>query len=454
MDRPFVSLITVNFNGREHLDVLLRSVFAQTYPPDRLEVIVVDNGSSDGSVDFVRAEYPQAHVVPNETNVGFAAANNQGSEIAEGQYLALVNNDMRLEPDWVDRMVSRLECAPPDVVCVGSLILDWEGSRVDFGGSTLAFNGIGFQTNANAPAESPPERFPEEMLFACGGALMVHREVYLEVGGFDADYFAYLEDVDFGWRLWVLGYRVMFCPEAVVYHRHNATSSQFDEHRKMVLIERNAFYSMIKNYDDVSLKTVLGPALLLAFKRLGIASGISRKEFEFTPLGRPSSAMSAGERSENDESYRHAFLRVWHEQGLAAALRKALVKGRSLAMQRARRQRRRTVVTSRMGEAERTIHRSAYATVVAIEDVIDHLPGLLAKRERVQARRRRSDAEVLRVFRTPFKTPAQPPKRREAYESAYGIIVDALAVRQYVASLASTTEAGTDGEAQPSEALP
>lgn len=436
MSRPFVSFITVNFNGRAHLDVLLRSALAQEYPAGRLEIIVVDNGSSDGSVDFVRAEYPTVRVLANETNVGFARANNQGAEAAGGRYLALLNNDMRLEPNWVARMVARLEEAPPDVVCAGSLILNWDGSLVDFGGGTLAFNGIGFQTHAQTPPEAVRDTYSEEILFACGGALMVDRDVYLEVGGFDADYFAYLEDVDFGWRLWVLGYRVVFCPDAVVFHRHNATSNQFDAYRKAVLIERNALYSVIKNYDQASLSTVLGPALLLAFKRMAVRSGIPREEFSFTPL-KPRSSVAAPPRlSQTYESLPHAFLRIWRDEGSTVALRKSVLKGRGLVAQKARELARPNRPPTPLGSRDeaRLIRRDAYAMVVAIEDLIDHLPRLLEKRDRVQSARRRPDAEIFRIFGAPLKAPEQPAKHRRAYESAHETTTRVLGVTDYFES--------------------
>jgi hypothetical protein len=343
---------------------------------------------------------------------------------------------MRLEPSWVARMVARLEEAPPDVVCAGSLILNWDGSLIDFGGGTLAFNGIGFQTHAQTPPEAVRGTYSEEILFACGGALMVQRDVYLEVGGFDDDYFAYLEDVDFGWRLWVLGYRVVFCPDAVVFHRHNATSNQFDAYRKAVLIERNALYSVIKNYDQASLSTVLGPALLLAFKRMAVRSGIPREEFSFTPLKHRSSVAAPPRLSQTYESLPHAFLRIWRDEGSTVALRKSVLKGRRLVAQKARELARLNRPPTPLGSRDeaRLIRRDAYAMVVAMEDLIDHLPRLLEKRDRVQSARRRPDAEIFSIFGTPLTAPEQPAKHRRAYESAHETTTRVLGVMDYFES--------------------
>jgi GT2 family glycosyltransferase len=438
MSRPLVSLITVNFNGRSHLGPFLDSVLAQDYPQDQVELIVVDNGSSDGSVESVQAHYPSVKVLTNEANLGFAKANNQGAESARGRYLALLNNDVRLERTWVRRMVACLENTPGDVICAGSMILNWDGSSVDFGGGTMAFNGVGFQTHAHAPVGEKLE-YPDTILFACGCALMVERDVYLEAGGFDADYFAYLEDVDFGWRLWVLGFRVAFCSEAVVYHRHNATSSQFDSHRKAVLIERNALYSVFKNYDDALLAAVLPPTLLLAVKRIAVRSGIPREEFSFVPRVTPAASAPAFQLLQTDESLLSAFKRVWRDEGPAVALEKSARKGWELARRTLTHRPRRSASTAPL-EPMRPIQRDAYATVVAIEDFIEHLPELVTKRQRIQAARRRADDEILGMFGTPFKAPAQAPKHRRGYESAHETTLRSLGIRDYFAERTETEE--------------
>jgi GT2 family glycosyltransferase len=427
--RPLVSIITVNLNGRNHLARFLDSIVAQDYPRDRIEVLVVDNGSSDGSLDLVRTDHPQVRVLTNATNVGFARANNQGAAQARGHYLALLNNDTRLDPKWVSQMVSCLESAPADVVCVGSMMVTWDGSRVDFGGATLAFNGIGFQRDSGRPVHASVEAEPEEMLFACGGALMVERDVFLATGGFDDDFFAYLEDVDFGWRLWVLGFRVLFCPYAIAYHRHNATSSRFDEYRKNVLIERNALYCMFKNYDADTLSTVLAPSLLLMVKHMALRSGIRRGDFSFaSPEERRIKAPVAEPLPRPSQRVFQRFVRSWREKGWRITLRKTFSKMHQGTRQLSRQR------FLMGGRSDRAIRSESYATVVAIEDLIDHLPALLEKRDRIQSARRRSDEEVVAMFGTPFKAREQPEKVRPGYELAHDRVLQALGVRSYFES--------------------
>jgi GT2 family glycosyltransferase len=342
MSQPFVSLITPTLDGRHHLELFLASVDAQAYPRELFEVIVVDNGSTDGTDEFLRTRWPDVRVVRNRDNAGFARANNQGAEVARGRYLALLNNDLRLDRAWLETMVDCAQMSSGKPACVASPILNWDGSAIDFVDAAMSFNGIGFQPHAGAPFHSEGrDDLPSELLFACGAAMLIDRHVYLEAGGFDEDYFAYYEDVDLGWRLWLMGHRVELCPSAVAYHRRNA--SQGPRHRTVHLLERNALRSVIKNYDDRSLEVVLPAALLLALGRVA-----ERAKPRTGSPGR-------------------------------TGVRRWLRRGRT------------------------TLALEALATISGIGDVVDDLPRLLEKRRWVQARRRRADAEIIHLFRTPFR---------------------------------------------------
>ena len=332
MHQPLVSVIVANVNGRRHLATLLESLDAQDYPAQRREAIVVDNGSTDGSVEFLRTHHPEVRVVRNAANEGFARSNNQGAEIARGKYLALLNNDLRLEPTWLTSIVAEAEHAAPDLVCLGSRILTWDGAGVDFAGASMAFTGIAYNLRFAQGAE------PDELLFASGAAMLVERAVFLDVGGFDEEYFSYYEDVDLGWRLWLLGHRVGFCRSAVSYHRRNASIPSRPE--TVFLLERNALFSIVKNYDDDSLAAALPAALVLALRRADARSA-------------DSSSASAS----------HRLLRR----------------------------------TSRAGETE------AAATLRALRVFGQQLPPLMEKRLAVQSARRRPDEEILPLFREPLR---------------------------------------------------
>jgi GT2 family glycosyltransferase len=369
---PRVSLIVVNLDGREHLEAFMPTVMAQTVNAAELEIVVVDNGSTDGSVAWLQANHPQVRVVANARNEGFAKANNQGVAVAGAPFVLLVNNDMRLFPDFVERLLETRERLGPDVACVAARILDWDGTHADFIDAGMNFEGKGFQLDHGVPADSEKGRGAERpLLFACGGAMLVDRAVYLEAGGLDEAFFAYYEDVDFGWRLWVLGYRVMLCPQAVCHHRHNGTSVRFERHRKDVLLERNAMYAMVKNYDEASLAAFWPAALLLAMKRLAVRSGLDRRDWAFE-LATPPAPV----------------------KGLKQRVKRGLLRLGEKLVQR--------FGPDREGAPRVAIAPEAYASAVAVEDLIDHLPALMAERRRIQAARRRSDAEIFQLFRLPF----------------------------------------------------
>lgn len=260
-----VSVAVLSWNGRRHLEDCLPALAAQTDPGVPWEVLVLDNGSKDGTADWVQAEHPWVRVVESRVNLGFCAGNNRLVREAAHDGVAFLNNDTRPEPGWLAALVTALSSAPPDVAAVSGQIVDWEGERLDFGRGVMTFDGHGFQLDFRRPleeAEIPEEG--EELFFACGGNMLIRRDSFLEAGGFDEDYFAYLEDVDLGWRLWSGGERVVFAPEARVLHRSSATSDLLGLHNRGFLFERNALLTVFKNYEE-DLWRRLMPAVLLTF---------------------------------------------------------------------------------------------------------------------------------------------------------------------------------------------
>ncbi|MPZ89245.1 MAG: glycosyltransferase [Nitriliruptorales bacterium] len=262
---PSVSIVVVNFDGRDYLERCLGSLRRLDYPADRIEVIFIDNASTDGSVEYVRSAFPEVRVVVNEENTGFSPAVNQGAQLASGDHLALLNNDAEADPDWIKAAVQVLDL-DDRVACVASKILRDDRRTVDFAGGQMAFYGHGF-AKGNREPDDPSDSLPRPTLFASGGAMIVRRELFLDVGGFDASYFAFFEDVDFGWRLWVLGHEVRYVPDSVVYHRHHGTIARFGYPRERYLLERNALATVFKNYGDEMLARTLPGTLVLALLR-------------------------------------------------------------------------------------------------------------------------------------------------------------------------------------------
>ncbi|AAK80283.1 GT2 family glycosyltransferase [Clostridium acetobutylicum] len=281
---PKVSFIIVNYNGLQHLKNCFSELKNLSYPSDKIEYIVVDNGSKDGSVEFLKKNYPAVKIIKNDSNEGFAKPNDDAAKIAEGEYLALINNDMKLDKNWLNDMFETLEnCNDNSYVCAGSKIVNWDGSKLDFAGGSVSFAGYGYQYDYGMDIKEANKKYNEDrdILFACGGSMLIRKDVFIEIGGFDKDYFAYYEDVDLGWRLWVLGYKVRFCSKAICYHRHNGTSKKFNQHKMKTLFERNALYTIYKNYSSDNFDIVLCN-LLLMIQRIQMDLKLDEGVFDIT----------------------------------------------------------------------------------------------------------------------------------------------------------------------------
>jgi hypothetical protein len=215
-------------------------------------VTVVDNGSTDGSIAAVTATHPDARFIPLGTNRGFTGGLAAALATSRARNVIFLNNDAVPEPGWLAALTRAIDQAPADVVSVGGRIISLDGTQIDFIGGAMTFDGHAFQEGFRMPIGSRAE--PEagaEIFFACGGNMISRREAFLELGGFDDDYFAYLEDVDFGWRTWLAGGRALFEPRATVRHASSATSNRLGDFERGVLFERNALQTAIKNFEKL-----------------------------------------------------------------------------------------------------------------------------------------------------------------------------------------------------------
>ncbi|MEM7112877.1 MAG: glycosyltransferase family 2 protein [Chloroflexota bacterium] len=265
MVAPSLSLIVLNYNSKVHLEANLPSLMALDYPADKLEIIVADNASTDDSMAWVTANYPTVQQVHTGGNLGFAGGNNVAAAAASSDWVVFLNPDMRVTPNWLVELTRPIQ-QDPTVACVASRILSWDGKTIDFGDAAMNFMGWGCQPGFGSHRL---DEFDQEkpLLFACGGAMLIKRSLFLELGGFDDDYFAYFEDVDLGWRLGLMGQPVVFAPQAIVYHRHHGSWENVADAKKWVLSERNTLFSVIKNYEDWALTAVLPATLLLLAER-------------------------------------------------------------------------------------------------------------------------------------------------------------------------------------------
>jgi GT2 family glycosyltransferase len=277
MDWPTISVIVLNYNGRRHLKDCFSSLLSIDYPRDRYEILLVDNASWDDSIAFIEEFFPSVTVMRNSQNLGFAGGNNEGARAAKGEYLAFLNNDTRVDTDWLKELVK--PCLEEEkVICTGSRILSWDGETIDFADGAFNFLGWGFQVGFGSKRLKDFER-DKDLLFVCGGALLIKREVFLSIDGFDADFFAFFEDVDLGWRLWLMGYKNRLAARSIVYHRHHGSWDSVQDTQRWVLYERNALFTIIKNYEEAHLYCLLPVALLLTLERIffDITAGLKQQ---------------------------------------------------------------------------------------------------------------------------------------------------------------------------------
>ena len=261
--RPSVSVLVLNCNGRQHLDDCFASLAAQTYPRDRIDLALLDNGSADGSLEFIREKYPTVRVIAFESNQGVCAPYNSAIRACGSEFVALLNNDTRVEPQWLAELVSVAD--RQGAAAVASKILDWDGETIDFAGGITSFIGHSWRVDSRVPATRDYDEKP--LLFPCAGSALFSRSAFLDAGGFDEDYFACLEDVDLGWRLNLNGGKVVLAPGAVTFHRANGTWSKFAYAQRLRLLERNALATIYKNYEAATLERIVPAAVALLLLR-------------------------------------------------------------------------------------------------------------------------------------------------------------------------------------------
>lgn len=247
--KPRVTIVIPNFNGRKHLATCLSSIQNLTYRD--YEVIVVDNASTDGSIEFLKPNYPEVKVVVNAVNLGFAEGCNVGIRNAKGNYVVLLNNDVEVESKWLEELVLAAKSNPQIAVCASKMMMFHNRKAINSAGGEFDIYGSGHDRGLNE-LDHGQYSLAEDVFFACGGAMLVRREILMEIGLFDSRYFMYGEDVDLCWRAWLRGYRVRYVPSAIVYHKYGGTMKALTAPR-LYLTSRNSLCSTLKNYSSKSL---------------------------------------------------------------------------------------------------------------------------------------------------------------------------------------------------------
>ena len=217
----------------------------------------------------IASRHPEVRLFALEENRGFTGGISAALRASTARNIIFLNNDAIPEAGWLAALTRRIDEAPEDVMSVAGKIVDLEGKRIDFIGGVMTFDGHAFQTGFRFPIGSTAEpRAGDELLFACGGNMISRRAPLVDLGGFDDDYFAYLEDVDFGWRSWLAGFRVVYEPRGLVRHASSATSDRIGAFERGVLFERNALQTALKNYEETTLREAAGAVFYTYLHRL------------------------------------------------------------------------------------------------------------------------------------------------------------------------------------------
>lgn len=349
---PSVSIVIANLNGRDLLEPCLDAIANLEYPEELIECIVVDNGSIDGSAYYLEKHHPTIKNVVLGKNLGYASAINHGTRAATGELLFLLNNDATPDADCLIKLVTPIQQGRTE--CTTSQIIDLEAKRIHFAGGGMNFHGIAFQDREGEEYAGNDKR-ETPCLFPCGASMVIKSSVYEDVGGLDDDFFAYFEDVDLGWRLWLLGYQVLYVPEAITRHLQSETSRFIWLPKIRVLHIRNPLMMIYKNYDEVSLNAILPVAWMLTSRRT-----LNLSKLDSLPF------------------------RIDDEQQLAET-------NPSLKN------------SQDSPEVQSSIPSLAVSDLIAVNDWLENFESLQTKRFNIQNRRKRSDAEILSLFRDPFR---------------------------------------------------
>lgn len=219
---------------------------------------MVDNGSTDGSVQFIQTYFSEVKIIQLPANKGFCQAVNCGIKSAKGKYIALLNNDTETHPAWLGELVKALEENPDVGFCASKMLNFFQRNKIDNAGDKLTFYG---SMVGKDEIDSGQYDRPRYLFSACAGAAIYRREMFQDIGLFDEDFFAYYEDVDLGMRAQLAGYKCLFVPTALVYHIHQATSDRIPA-KRFLFAQRNIIFVHLKNMPIIMLLKML-PAFLI-----------------------------------------------------------------------------------------------------------------------------------------------------------------------------------------------
>lgn len=258
-----ISVIIPNYNNVHYLYDCVNSLLIQTYK--NFEVIIVDNGSTDESIEVLKtlkSNCRNLRVIELDKNYGFAFAVNRGIEISKGEYVVLINNDTLLDRDFLFHLVTFLKEKENVFSCSSKMIQFYDRKKIDDAGDYYTIFGWQYKRGNNFPVRRYSK--PYEIISSCGGGAIYDKKILLEIGCFDEDFFAYLEDVDLGLRAVIRGYKNLYCPAAKILHVGSASTGSKYNDFKVKLTARNSIYLLYKNM-PLPLFIINSPFIILGY---------------------------------------------------------------------------------------------------------------------------------------------------------------------------------------------
>jgi Predicted glycosyltransferases len=268
---PAVSIVIVNYNGKDYIDKCILSILSSIETYSDFELIIVDNGSNDGTVAFIRSKYEiflyMIKFVELNQNYGPARARNEGVKIASGKYIGFLDNDTIVDKNWILAGVRKFESNNKIGVIQCKLLLMDEPNKIDSIGEWIGRNGFLIQI---APVGSPDnEEYNKEykILSAKSAGMFIRKDVFDTIGGFDDDYFIYMEETDLCWRVLLIGYENIFLPDSIVFHKFGTSSVILGKDKINYALKfhgtKNYILTLLKNLNSLNLVFIVPIHILL-----------------------------------------------------------------------------------------------------------------------------------------------------------------------------------------------
>ena len=280
------AVVILNWNGKKMLERFLPSVTAHTQGD--AEVIIADNGSTDDSLDFVRAQYPGLRIIELDKNYGFAGGYNRALQQVQADYYVLLNDDVEVTPGWIEPVVAQMQQHPDTAICQPKLLMYDQRDTFEYAGGAGGFldkYGYPFcrgRMFTSLEQDNGQYNTPGEIFWASGAAMFVRADVWHQLGGLDDDFFAHMEEIDFCWLAKNAGYRVEYCPQSTVFHVGGGTLPKSNP-RKTYLNFRNNMALLYKNLPKRRLAWVMCSRIVLDYVA-GLKFLMERKPKEFSAV--------------------------------------------------------------------------------------------------------------------------------------------------------------------------